>query len=119
MVGVDCVGAYCWVGIDLRQCQFYLCLVAPARSWSAFLALTGAATGRWLQWLIFAACGQLPCHVPGRIYGSGMRARLPALRRAVPAGEIGRCRSETARRGETCRMEVPRAALGKRDQTSG
>jgi membrane protein implicated in regulation of membrane protease activity len=83
--------------------QFYLVFVGASALVVGILALTGAATADWLQWLIFAALAVTSLLTfRGRIY-ERMRRTLPAMR-SGPAGEIVTLPLELPP-GETCRLE--------------
>ena len=83
--------------------QFYLVFVGVSALVVGILALTGAATADWLQWLIFAALAVTSLLTfRGRIY-ERMRRTLPAMR-SGPAGEIVTLPLELPP-GETCRLE--------------
>ncbi len=83
--------------------QFYLVFVGASALVVGILALAGAATADWLQWLIFAALAVTSLLTfRGRIY-ERMRRTLPAIR-SGPAGEIVMLPLELPP-GETCRLE--------------
>jgi len=83
--------------------QFYLVFVGASALVVGILALAGAATADWLQWLIFAALAVTSLLTfRGRVY-ERMRRTLPAMR-SGPAGEIVTLPLELPP-GETCRLE--------------
>jgi membrane protein implicated in regulation of membrane protease activity len=83
--------------------QFYLVFVGASALVVGILALAGAATADWLQWLIFAALAVTSLFTfRGRVY-ERMRRTLPVMR-SGPAGEIVTLPLELPP-GETCRLE--------------
>jgi inner membrane protein len=83
--------------------QFYLVFVGASALVVGILALAGAATADWLQWLIFAALAVTSLLTfRGRVY-ERMRRTLPVMR-SGPAGEIVTLPLELPP-GETCRLE--------------
>ena len=83
--------------------QFYLVFVGASALVVGILALAGAATADWLQWLIFAALAVTSLLTfRGRVY-ERMRRTLPIMR-SGPAGEIVTLPLELPP-GETCRLE--------------
>ena len=79
--------------------QFYLVFVGASALVVGILALAGAATADWLQWLIFAALAVTSLLTfRGRVY-ERMRSTLPVMR-SGPAGEI-----------VTLPLELPRGRL--------
>jgi inner membrane protein len=83
--------------------QFYLVFVGASALVVGVLALTGAATADWLQWLIFAVLAVTSLLTfRGRVY-ERMRRTLPVMR-SGPAGEIVTLPLELPP-GETCRLE--------------
>jgi membrane protein implicated in regulation of membrane protease activity len=83
--------------------QFYLVFVGASALVVGILALAGAATADWLQWLIFAALAVTSLLTfRGRVY-ERMRRKLPVMR-SGPAGEIVTLPLELPP-GETCRLE--------------
>jgi len=83
--------------------QFYLVFVGASALVVGILALAGAATADWLQWLIFAALAVTSLLTfRGRVY-ERMRRMLPVMR-SGPAGEIVTLPLELPP-GETCRLE--------------
>jgi membrane protein implicated in regulation of membrane protease activity len=83
--------------------QFYLVFVGASALVVGILALVGAATADWLQWLIFAALAVTSLLTfRGRVY-ERMRRKLPVMR-SGPAGEIVTLPLELPP-GETCRLE--------------
>lgn len=83
--------------------QFYLVFVGASALVVGILALAGAATADWLQWLIFAALAVTSLLTfRGRVY-ERMRRALPVMR-SGPAGEIVTLPLELPP-GETCRLE--------------
>jgi membrane protein implicated in regulation of membrane protease activity len=83
--------------------QFYLVFVGASALVVGILALAGAATADWLQWLIFAALAVTSLLTfRGRVY-ERMRSTLPVMR-SGPAGEIVTLPLELPP-GETCRLE--------------
>jgi membrane protein implicated in regulation of membrane protease activity len=89
--------------LTLVNAQFYLVFVGASALVVGILALAGAATADWLQWLIFAALAVTSLLTfRGRIY-ERMRRTLPAMR-SGPTGEIVTLPLELPP-GETCRLE--------------
>jgi membrane protein implicated in regulation of membrane protease activity len=83
--------------------QFYLVFVGASALVVGILAVAGAATADWLQWLIFAALAVTSLLTfRGRVY-ERMRRKLPVMR-SGPAGEIVTLPLELPP-GETCRLE--------------
>jgi inner membrane protein len=83
--------------------QFYLVFVGASALVVGILALAGAATADWLQWLIFAALAVTSLLTfRGRVY-ERLRRKLPVMR-SGPAGEIVTLPLELPP-GETCRLE--------------
>jgi membrane protein implicated in regulation of membrane protease activity len=83
--------------------QFYLVFVGASALVVGILALAGAATADWLQWLIFAALAVTSLLTfRGRVY-ERRRRTLPVMR-SGPAGEIVTLPLELPP-GETCRLE--------------
>ena len=83
--------------------QFYLVFVGASALVVGILALAGATTADWLQWLIFAALAVASLLTfRGRVY-ERMRRTLPVMR-SGPAGEIVTLPLELPP-GETCRLE--------------
>ena len=83
--------------------QFYLVFVGASALIVGILALAGAATADWLQWLIFATLAVTSLLTfRGRVY-ERVRRTLPIMR-SGPAGEIVTLPLELPP-GETCRLE--------------
>jgi hypothetical protein len=83
--------------------QLYLVFVGVSALIVGILALAGAASAAWLQWLIFAALAVTSMlSFRKRIY-ERMRRALPAMR-SGPAGEIVTLPIALPP-GETCRLE--------------
>ncbi len=83
--------------------QFYLVFVGASALVVGILALAGAATADWLQWLIFAALAVTSMFAFRRRIYELMGRALPAMR-SGPAGEIVTLPTNLPP-GEACRLE--------------
>ena len=83
--------------------QFYLVFVGASALVVGILALTGAATADWLQWLIFALLAVVSMVTFRRRVYDRLRRNLPVMH-AAPVGESLVLPTELAP-GNSCRLE--------------
>jgi membrane protein implicated in regulation of membrane protease activity len=89
--------------LTVVNAQFYLVFVGASALVVGVLALAGAATADWLQWLIFAALAVTSMLAFRRRIYERMGRALPAMR-GGPAGEIVTLPTNLPP-GEACRLE--------------